>query len=74
MIMHDLSEYVDSKGRLRGRCGAIIDPNDTRQPDRIVDCMTCLVYEARETANRNGDIIGRVVSVNSDDSVVIEIP
>lgn len=72
MTTHEVSLYVDGKGRLRGRCGAIVDPNDTGQPDRTVDCMTCLVHEARRTANQNGDIVGRVVSINPDGTANIE--
>ena len=73
MITHDICEYVDGRGLFRGRCGAVVNPDDVYRPDRIVDCMTCLVREARRSANRNGDIIGSVISINRDGTVVIDL-
>jgi hypothetical protein len=73
MTVHGIDEFMDDLRRTW--CGINLAPGDPRPADNAsVDCMTCLVHVARRSTNRNGDIIGRVVSVNSDGSVVMEIP
>lgn len=72
MITHGIDEFMDDLRRTW--CGIDLAPNDPRPADNeSVDCITCLVHEARRSANRNGDVFGRVVSVNPDGSFVIEV-
>ena len=73
MITHGLNKYIDGNGRLRAWCGS--DAADSKLLERgDIDCMSCLVIEARQSASdRNGDIIGRVITVSLDGTVTFEM-
>lgn len=71
MITHGIDEFMDDFRRTW--CGVILAPNDPRPADdEPVDCISCLVQHARRDA-RNSVVFGRIVSINSDGSAVVEV-
>lgn len=70
-MTHGVDEFMDDFRRTW--CGINLTPSDSRPADgEPVDCMTCLVLHARRDA-RNPVTVGRIVSINSDGSAVVEI-
>lgn len=70
MITHGVDEFMDDLRRTW--CGINLAPMLPRPADdAIVDCMTCLVREARRRTVT--DVVGRVASINSDGTAVIEV-
>ena len=73
MITHGVDEFMDDLRRTW--CGINLEPMDPRPADdAVVDCMSCLVAEARRCLfDTNKNMIGRVISVHPDGAVTIEI-
>lgn len=69
MTVHGIDEFMDDLRRTW--CGIDLAPMDPRPTDdAMVNCMTCIVREARrQTAT---DIVGHVVSVNPDGTVTLD--
>jgi hypothetical protein len=74
VITHGIDEFRDTHFVLRRTwCGIDLAPSDPRPSDNEpVDCMTCLVLRARRDAWNQAVV--RVLSINSDGSVVMEVP
>lgn len=54
MITHGLNKYLKGNGRMQAWCGVEIDKNSKLLERGDIDCMTCLVVEARK-GYKHGD-------------------